>query len=653
MTRHVDEDTVSLVTMETSALVAPSSGAKKKQDDLDPNGMNEESSKAFSLSQQQMAPSLPIDPESNFDDMMLNDTNRSIFGRKKSSKSLRIQHDIDAALYSSDNNTDVEDVITERQITQKKKKSGFFSRVMGKGSSNVPATVAAEKVTKTKRYQSLDKNYSKKQLRTLAREADVCDKAGIEKYESKSYKEAAIFFAQAYEHKKRVFGEHSVQVACAVEKLAKSEDMLVLNWKEFGSKSKSHTVELDNESTGGVDSTNNQVTYRYNACTHYRDARYIYEMHNVDTLRILTDMGNFFFREGMDDDAIECFDTLTKAPRKYSDQEVVEVSRAYFQMGEIYRSRNQFVDAIVCYENAFYLQKDVYGDVHDANAILLYHTALSHMEIGEKAYKDNETKKANESFVVALDYLKKALNITRMQIEPSEIDDIDMLRLVAQANIRLENVDGALDATSQVIGLLRKEDSYSEDLESLLKQKSDLLRKKGDYENALQCLNESMEMVKASNKSNYSSKNLELYEQMIPLHLGARNYQGAITCLDAMIPIAINQDLPLEAVADLQAQLGRLHMLSGNSQASLKAYLEAKKNYSKRFGSDHPKVGDALHSLGNLYFDIGNWSECESCYDKAMVILNSNPDVKYENMDTMLNNMGYFAYSIGKFIFSI
>ena len=635
MASHADEDTMSLVTMETSAL-ASISGTKK--DTGGGNDIGNEANKSFSLSQQQMAPSLPTEPTSSYDDIDLSHSGRSFFGRKKSRKSAEIQHDLDAALYSSDNNTDNEEPLLEKNTPTKKKKSGFFSR-----KTKEPATPVKGR---TKRYQSLDKNHSKKQLRSWAREADACDKAGVAKYEGKNYNEANIFFAQAYEHKIRVFGEHSVQVAYAVEKLAKSEDMLVSKLKY--SETSNYLAESDTESVA-LDPSTHQVTYRYNACTHYRDARYIYEMHNIDTLKILTDMGNFFYREGMDDDALECFDTLTKTPRTYSDQEVVEVSRAYFQMGEINRARNQFVDAIVCYENAFYLQKDVYGDVHDANTILLYHAAICHMEIGEEAFKEGNKSKAQESFVVVLDYLKKALTITRARIESPEVDDIDMMRLVAQANIRIDNIDGALDATAQVIETLKKSDEISsEELQVLLEQKAELFKKKGEFGDALKCLTESMELFHNNKKNSNSSRSYELYAQMVSLNKKTLNIEEAISCISAMIPIATAQDLPLEKIAELHTELGKLYVLTDNQKDAINSHLEAKKYYSKRFGPDNPEVGTTLHSLGNLYFDIGNWAECETCYDKAMAILKANPGLKYANMDTMLNNMGYFAYSIGK-----
>lgn len=607
-------------------------------------------------SQQSYFPVLPETVSSSYEDIMSSSTLRKrspFFSRKTRHNESAKALDHDAAIYSSDGGTDgeIEAAAIYAVATKKKKKGGFFSRTFGgkdKGTSGASTVATNESSGSKKKYRSMDHKYSKKQLRSLAQEADQLDTLGNQSYYAKDFRDAATHFARAYEHKKIIFGEQAVQVGYAVEKLAKAEDMLILDGKTQNAEEDSG--KLSGEEDASIDGGPKQVALRYNACTHYRDARYIYQMQGIDTLRILTDMGNFFFREGMDDEALECYDTLTKSTRNYEDSEVIEVSKAYFQMGEIYRGRSQFYDAIVCYENAFYLQRDVLGEVHASNTTFLYHGALAHMEIGEQYLEKKEMDKANESFTISLDYVKKAIAISKSQpMTQSDDDLLDMLHLSLRAYTRLDDSNGVSEATSEIIDELKKVDGDSSDaIEKLLRQRAEFFIKSDDCSSALENLKEALDLMQSKSDFESSAKAYDIYKQITVLYAKNGDTYNAIKYNNLLIPLAKVQDVPLEEIGMIYSDLGRLNVLSGNQEAAAEAYAEAKKSFVRRYGDDNVEVGIISHRLGNIYFDLGYWDECKKCFDQAFAISKEHPDVCYENMDAMLNNMGYFAYSCGK-----
>ena len=480
----------------------------------------------------------------------------------------------------------------------KKKKKNIFSRM---SSLKINKSITFNQGLKVKKVP-------KKKVRVIAREADETDAVGNDHYYSKRYKDATESYEEAYRMKKIVYGEEAPQIAYAVEKLAKAEDMLIFQWKDKNVRANQGT-EVDD-----AEAANNRASYRIRASTHYNEAFRLSEANDIDCLRIVVDMGNFFFREGMDDEALECYKKLSLITRPYSDSEVVSVSKAYFKMGEIFRARSQFEGAIICFENAYVLQKDIFGEVHSANMTLLYHAARSHLKIANQQRKDKNFESSKESYSQALFHFKKALAINRSTVGQSDDDAIDICRRMAYANMRIFNLEDALHSYSQAIDLLKSTNGSSADIESLLKLKGNAHVKNLEYGKAITCFDETLNLLRTRTTLTKDNPDvLDMLTRAAPLYWKEGRYDETIDCYNEIIQIGLaSQELTVECMAEIHFKLGRLNKFIGKSKAAIDCYLEAKRCFKKSFADDHPKIGIVLHRLGNLYFDCDTFGESTS-----------------------------------------
>lgn len=521
--------------------------------------------------------------------------------------------------------------------SQQKKKS-FISRLspFKKGKKNLNASGV-----ESARSLSPASKYSKKQIKNFTKDAENYDTKGDKEYHAKKYQDAVESYEQAHQFKRIIFGEHSTQVAYAVEKLAKAEDMVV----------ESFTIEGDQGgATEDIDVSNNRIAMRMNALTHYRDAHRIFQVNGIDCVRILTDMGNFLYREGMDDEALECYETLTTLERKDSDTENAEASKAYFQMGEIYRGRDQHEKAIDSFEKAYLLQKGVFGDVYNSNAILLYHAALSQVQIADDLWVQNDHENAKQYYSASLESFDKALTISRSTSKgDDEAIKTDMLRHIAYLNMKLDDVTSAIDAYAEIIALLKDSDGSNDEVESLLKLKAAAHMKKHEFGDAIRSLEESLALLRARLKYNDSSEVLTILQQLGPLQYKAKNFEGAIESFKEVLRLGLRLDMELERFADVNFNLGSLYELTGSKENAIETYKSSKSYYLKRFGDDHPKVATILHRLGNLYWEKEIFPDSLECYGLVLKMMDRNPSLKFKNMESVFNNMGYVLYNVGDF----
>jgi len=96
-------------------------------------------------------------------------------------------------------------------------------------------------------------------------------------------------------------------------------------------------------------------------------------------------------------------------------------------------------------------------------------------------------------------------------------------------------------------------------------------------------------------------------------------------------------------------ELGKHFVESGRLEEAEPVYREAALLDEKRFGSNHPALGEDLNLLGTLYQKEGRYSEAEPVFKQALMIREKTLGPDHPDMAVSLNNLGELYYHRGKF----
>ena len=87
--------------------------------------------------------------------------------------------------------------------------------------------------------------------------------------------------------------------------------------------------------------------------------------------------------------------------------------------------------------------------------------------------------------------------------------------------------------------------------------------------------------------------------------------------------------------------------IQGNVYRNLGQYSEAKEYHEKAliirkeiFGEHHAKVAESYNNLGTVYGDLGQYSEARENYEKALIIIKKMYGEHHGNVAAIYNNLG-------------
>lgn len=145
------------------------------------------------------------------------------------------------------------------------------------------------------------------------------------------------------------------------------------------------------------------------------------------------------------------------------------------------------------------------------------------------------------------------------------------------------------------------------------------------YKAAIYILNKAEENASHSANSRRISSNAELPQERESRTIGSKNELQQIR--DARISIELH-------LADTLNCLGFCHDSKlGEFDRALPAYKESLSLYIKHVGRFHQTVSNALHNMGSIHCELGEWKQASSCFRQSLSILKREDKKTREERD--------------------
>ena len=164
---------------------------------------------------------------------------------------------------------------------------------------------------------------------------------------------------------------------------------------------------------------------------------------------------------------------------------------------------------------------------------------------------------------------------------------------------------------------------------------------KTDWENALKCINELIELYPKESK--YYNNRGNLYKNLGKYKKAEEDYTKAIEIIfnyvnDNKIDILYSKKEYSIEVIKLRSNLSDAYYNRGNLYLNLGRNEEAEADYTKAI-EINPNDAQAYNNKGTLYYNLGRYKEAEVDYTKA-IQLNPNYSQAYNNRGVLYTNLG-------------
>lgn len=322
-------------------------------------------------------------------------------------------------------------------------------------------------------------------------------------------------------------------------------------------------------------------------------------------------------------------------------------------LGEFYRMNGNFVEAEENLLNTFNLSKKVFGNT----ATEVTETLKNIISLYTEQERWQDVLPYMEEIVTIYDQSSKTI---------SSIDQIKMIKSLAETYLKVENVDAAQPHLEQAFALCEKESpvnsmlaapiveslagidvsnkrfeeaqlklrkalSYYEEscgpvtpeIARVLTQIAETHQFNGNLEVAEKLLQQALNLYQATLPKN-SIEIAMVMEQLAQISMSTGNIKEAETQQRQAIKIISAADKDnREPLAFAQNSLAEMLMMNEKFDAALKLLLSSHKVRVEIHGETHAVVAQSLHNIGTAYGGKGNISESEKHHQQALSVRKS------------------------------
>ena len=341
---------------------------------------------------------------------------------------------------------------------------------------------------------------------------------------------------------------------------------------------------------------------------------------------VLHRMGNLHATFSNYNDAMSCFTEVLQTQRETNNDEL-RIADLLFNMGNIYLEQDIPDESLECLRESYDITKEALGEDSPELHSTMYLMGVAMTKIGEY---DSASK-----------WLKKALSVLRTENDMDHVVDEaargKTLHQMGTVYEKLGDQDKGLSCLRQSIQILKAFQGDDRELSNALNTMGNLLRNVSDFNQALDCYNQSLvirtelgdELMIANTKNN----------------IGAG--LSAMSNLDrAMAFSAEALRLKTERLGSNSVETGRALVNMGQLYLDQKQYMTADRYFQRGrrifndiLGNDHPDIAMCVHKLGVIKEALSDDDGALDYYLQSINIFKSNIDYeKNVNLAFSLHN---------------
>ena len=279
--------------------------------------------------------------------------------------------------------------------------------------------------------------------------------------------------------------------------------------------------------------------------------------------------------------------------------------------GNIYNSISSIYDYVGDYEQSIVyglkdleISRKIYGEHHPD-------TGLSYSGLGLSYFYSGDIEKAKECYY-------KALSILRYYYDNNLTSKTSLFVNLGSLHLNQQEYDSAAYYYNTYITTQTRIYGKHRDIALVYEKLSKVYVAKGDYQEAINCLEKAVEMendLGGTNKYYLAT----YYTNLGVLYHRLQQYDKAIPCLEQALQLSIEiyGDVD-EDVAWSYLNLANSQFFNGDLDQALPNYENALRIFSEL--DKQADVSNCHHRLGNLYYQQGNYDEALKHYEAAYEI---------------------------------